>query len=516
VQDFKGGVVSQVHAWLVKRLLSFPSGWSRPDAPDAGDARFQTPTRNIRGFALCAAGLALLAAGCATYKRQAAEMTDAWRSGQVALAAHEFGVKAREKDKTMDSVVWHLEAGAACRAAGDYTNSDGQFDAAAAKMDAYEQQAKVKLGHEAGAIMSNQENLPYVGKPYDKIMLHTYKALNYLALGDQERARPEIIRAYQCQQDAVEENARRIEKAQEQEQSSKDKEKIEQTRSDPQFSAALGGVTKDLDGFKFYADYVNPFTVYLDGLFFLYDGSGGSDLEHAAKSLNRVREVCGENSFISADLQTVRGAMAGVPPGPCTYVIYETGRAASLDQVRIDVPILFANVSYVGAAFPKLVFHDDYAPELAIIANGVQQATTLLASMDSIVALDFKNEFPAIVTKTLISTVAKAAAAFAVNQAVSQQSDIGGFLTRLATAATQAAINIADTRSWTTLPKEFHLARLPTPADRKLTLSTGMGLPVVVNLMDGPVNVVYVKSITATSPLWVSQFQLGRPLTAGR
>ncbi len=443
-------------------------------------------------------------------------MTSAWRSGQTALAAQEFGVKAREKDNTKDSIVWHLEAGAAYRAAGDFNNSNGQFDSAAAKMDAYEQQAKVKVGHEAGAIMSNQENLPYVGKPYDKIMLHTYKALNYLAQGDQEKARPEIIRAYQCQQDAVEENARRIEKARQDEQDSADKDKIEKSRANPQFSAALSGVTKDTDGFKFYADYVNPFTVYLDGLYFLYDGSGGSDLEHAAKSLSRVMEVCGANSVVSANLQTVHSAMAGVSPVPCTYVIYETGRAASLDQVRIDVPILFANVSYVGAAFPKLIFHDDYAPELMITAAGVQEPTTLLASMDSIVALDFKNEFPTIVTKTLISTVAKAAAAFAVNQAASQQSDIGGFLTRLATAATQAAINIADTRSWTTLPKEFHVARLPTPADHKLTLSTGMGLPVQVNLMDGAVNVVYAKSITAASPLLVSQFTLGRPLTASR
>ena len=39
------------------------------------------------------------------------------------------------------------------------------------------------------------------------------------------------------------------------------------------------------------------------------------------------------------------------------------------------------------------------------------------------------------------------------------------FATRLATAVTQMAINIADTRTWRSLPKEFQYARLPTPEE---------------------------------------------------
>ncbi len=66
---------------------------------------------------------------------------------------------------------------------------------------------------EAAALMSNQANLDYEGRSYDGIMLNTYRALNYLAMGARtERARPEIIRAYQRQQDAVDDNKRRIEK----------------------------------------------------------------------------------------------------------------------------------------------------------------------------------------------------------------------------------------------------------------------------------------------------------------
>lgn len=435
-------------------------------------------------------------------------MNKAWVGGQPAVAAGLFSKKADAKQGSKDSVIWHLEAGAAYRAAGDYTNSNRHLNAAQTQIEKYEEQAKIKIGRELGATMSNHQNLPYEGRSYDKIMLHTYKALNYFALGDSDKARPEIIRAYQRQQDAVAENARRIEKAKATEEENKDKDKVEKARNDPKLAGALAGVTKDLEGFKFYADYVNPFTVYLDGLYFLYAGTGGSDLERATKSLHRVIEVAGSNKFVQADLQIADGVLTGQSPVACTYVLFETGQAASLDQVRIDVPIIVSRVSYVGAAFPKLVFHNGEARGLSIQAGDQQETTVPLASMDAMVALDFKNEFPTIVTKTLISTIAKAAAAYAINDAARRQDELAGLFAQLITAGTQAAMNIADTRSWTTLPKEFQVARVATPADRKLTLASPAGTPTVVNLLDGTVNVVYVKSITAGGPLLVNQFKL--------
>jgi len=266
---------------------------------------------------VCVALVALVGTGCSTYKDKSSSMASAWRSGNPGLAAREFGAKA-DKSGKHDAIVWHLEAGAACRAAGDFTNSNRHLDAAAALIDDFQQQAKVRVSQEAVAILSNQQNLPYEGTSYDNIMLHTYKALNYLALGEADKARPEFIRAYQCQQDAVDANARRIEKARDAEANSKDQARIERAKTDPKVSAALDGITRNLEGFKFYADYVNPFTVYLDGLYFLYDGSGDSDLERALKSLHRVIEVAGTNSCLQADLQDATNALAGQAPAPRT------------------------------------------------------------------------------------------------------------------------------------------------------------------------------------------------------
>jgi hypothetical protein len=221
--------------------------------------------------------------------------------------------------------------------------------------------------------------------------------------------------------------------------------------------------------------------------------------------------VAGENPAVQGDLALIEGLAAAQPVEanqPLTYVIFETGRAASRDQERIDIPIIIADVSYVGAAFPRLEFHENHLASLGVGAGDRQEQTGLVASMDSIIALDFKNEWPAILTKTLISTVAKGAAAYAANTAARQQEDWAGLLMRIGTAIAQAAVNIADTRTWSTLPKEFQVARLPTPEDRVIRLTGPAGPVAEVQLIDGTVNVVYVRSVTSSSPLLISQFKL--------
>jgi len=476
-----------------------------PDASGA-PARTRAPGGHVVLWVL----LAVLCAGCRTYTTQSREMTSAWALGDAPGAARAFARQAERKTASKDAVIWHLEAGAATRAAGDFAASNRHFDTAAARIEAYENLPKVRLGNEAGALFSKQQNLPYEGRAYDKILLHTYKALNYLALGEPDRARPELIRAYQRQQDAVADNRRRIEEALEAARNSDQREVIARTQADPGFQQATASLTRGLEGFRAYADYVNPFTVYLDGLYFLHAGAGGADLERAIKSLRRVLEVAGDNPAVAADLALAEARAAGraTASGPLTYVIFETGRAASREQVRLDIPILVVDVSYIGAAFPQLVFHEDYERHLTVEAGNTRQTTGPVASVDAIIAQDFRNELPAIITKTLIATAAKAAAAYALNDAARRQDEGLGLLARLVTAAVQAAMNIADTRSWTTLPKEFQVARLTPPADRTLRLTTPGQVAQRVTLIDGEVTVVYVKSMRAGGPLWIHQFRL--------
>ena len=49
----------------------------------------------------------------------------------------------------------------------------------------------------------------------------------------------------------------------------------------------------------------------------------------------------------------------------------------------------------------------------------------------------------------------------------------GGLIAGAVMGAVNASTNIADTRTWTSLPKEVQYARLTTPENRELTLFAG-------------------------------------------
>jgi hypothetical protein len=129
--------------------------------------------------------------------------------------------------------------------------------------------------------------------------------------------------------------------------------------------------------------------------------------------------------------------------------------------------------------------------------------------MDSAVGQDFKNVLPSIITKTIISAGVKAAASYGINKSMEKQNIWVQLAMKAALTIAQLAVDIADTRTWNTLPKEFQFCRIPTPPDRKIELSGPNGESrMEVTVGDGTVNLIYVKSISAADALSVSQIKL--------
>ena len=85
---------------------------------------------------------------------------------------------------------------------------------------------------------------------------------------------------------------------------------------------------------------------------------------------------------------------------------------------------------------------------------------------------------------------------------------VAGLVSMLATAATQAAVNIADTRTWTTLPKEYQFCSLPTPADGKLRVSAPNTQQAEVAVDPKSINLILVRSVSPLSPLVVTTIRL--------
>jgi uncharacterized protein len=515
----------------------------------------------------CALAWILVGSGCATYTQQTAQFTQATRSGSLAEAVMQIDRQVEANVGKKDELLLRLEQGATLLAASMadpemvspppvalpaepvaptldengqpivaepvvptpeevhayyYTRSIQAFDEAETKVNEWEEEAKVKVGSEIGAAISNQANLPYRGRSYDKVMMNAYKALSYLALGEKDKARVELNRSLERQRDAVSANEKRISAAQEEEELARQgKLKDEKGKSasydsnkamnDPKTGPLLQStLDASLAPMKAYGDYVNPFAVFMDGLFYTVLGEGGSDWERGRKSFERVASMVPENTYVATDLEAATMAAEGKAPENVTYVIFETGTAPTRDQTRIDIPtfLVTSKLAYVGASFPKLVYNDSYIPTLGVAVGESIVYTSTVASMDSVIANDFKNEWPLVVTKTLITTATKAIIQSVVQK---QAEDRGGMWAGLAAGlimgGINSATNIADTRTWNSLPKEFQYARIATPANRELTISAG-GTQKTITVEPGSVNVVYVKSASPSAPLYVSQFAL--------
>ncbi len=466
---------------------------------------------SIRTLALGTLAM-LLATGCQTYSNQNKKSADLWRQGQVKAAAAEFGAKAAKEKESKDTVIWRVEEGTALRADGQFKESNTALAAAEEKVNKFDEGAKVKVGSETVALLSNQATLPYEGRAYDKIMLNTYKALNYLQLGEPDKARVEFNRALQRQEEAVEINKARVEKAEAAAaKDEKGKEAADKARANPKLQSQLENNFAFLDKWQAEAIYKNPAALYLHGLFFMAAATGPADLELAKHSFDEVAAMTKGNKFVLQDQETIKQALAGQNPSATTYVIFESGLAPARDQIRIDLPLILVGVpkvSYVGAAFPTLKVQDGCLSHLEVTAGETKETTALLASMDAIIGREFKDELPTIITKTMVTTLAKAVKTYFSNKLAKEA---GGGLAQLGSiignAVYDASTNIADTRTWTTLPKEFQVCRVPTPADRKLQLGDGQ-LKTEVTVGEGTINLIFVKAINTHTPLIVTQVKL--------
>jgi hypothetical protein len=461
--------------------------------------------------------LLLLVSGCRTYEQKTADTRTLWTSGNLAAAAADFTRKAEKAQGGKDALVYRLEQAMALRTAGEVAESQAAFEQADELINRFDEKAKVSASREAGALLSNQANLPYTGRDYDRVLVSTYKALNHLQSGEPDKARPELLRAHQRQQDAVINNRKRIEREAEEikaaaSEKAGEHQSVQKAQSDPAVSGLMKQNYATLDQLKAYANYANPFPVYLDALYFLTFSTGGSDLERARKSFERVKGMSGANKYIDADLALAESAANGTPLPPRTFVIFETGSAPRRDQFRIDIPLFIVGanrVPYVGAALPKLEFNPNHADPLTVTATTGSESTVTLASMDSVIGQAFRDELPGIITKTLLSTTIKATAAYFVNKTAEEQGGkLAGLLSGLVTGGTQAAVNIADTRSWTTLPKEYQFCSLPTPADGKLKVSAPNGQQAEVALAPGSSDLLLVRSVNPLSPLMVTTIRL--------
>lgn len=410
-----------------------------------------------------------------------------------------------------DNLLWYLNSGSAKLFCRDYGESIKAFDESEALMKHYREQLLASdISQTLSSMLVNDAAMPYRGSEYDGIMVNTYKAIDYMMLGDREGARVEFNRAVDRQRRAKAFFAEMIAKEREAMLKKEQENRAEGgsmdvsgTMANPQIDARLRQRYPSLYAFTPYPDFINPMTTYLAGIFAMAEGN-------SAKAHTLLKEAYGmmpENPDVRADFLRVEALLdsRNVPEEPMVWVLFENGLAPLLREWRMDFPafIVSRELTFVSVALPRLELRSSACTHL-LIDDGVREHPTRpLASMDRIIQTEFKKMYPSTVRRALFSAMVKTVIQFQARQQ-------GGDLAGLAAAVYQIASTRADTRIWSTLPKEFQLLRFRRPESGNTVIRMPGGR-VIADLRLPKRNhiLVYVKIPTNTAVPSVSMIPFG-------
>jgi len=415
--------------------------------------------------------------------------------------------KFQDENKTND-LLWDYEAGSIGYLASDYNGSVYYFNKAENLIKKYDKEVLAsKLLANIGAVLTNDTFMAYRPKIYEKIMVNNYKAIDYIDLGDMQDARIEFNRALVRQKKAawffrkeIELERKKLEKEKEEKLKT---EKLKKQKNNFSIDAIVHNKkTTDviekkytnLFAFKPYRDFVNPFTDYLAGIYFLNVGDYQKANELLKETYGMIKGLDKGSDYVKEDLLLANRMKSSILPRSkhYTWVIFFNGLAPKKKELKIDIPLfLFSNkVYYTGIALPTLVERPRAYKYLYVKTPLQNKKTKEITSMDRIIKLEFKKRFPIIMTRAITRTVIQT---IIQKQLHDKAGVIGGILGSMY----QAAMNRADTRSWEELPKEFQVVRVKSA--KYVRISTPDGKNKVIKTNPNKNTIIFVTIQTRNS-----------------
>ncbi len=415
--------------------------------------------------------------GCNAPREKIKNFDDLYTSGRYDAALN-FTQKHISKNASGsgEDLLWCLNAGVLHRLKHEHRQSIEIFDRAEAILKTHDL-GENDLGETAVSAITNETLIPYTGEIYDGIMLNTYKGLSFMALGDNELARVEFNRAMDRQRRALKQYNAELAKLREQEKKSGKTVKLDQSRD------IVSRHYPDLDKYEVYHDFINPFATYMAGLFYLVDGD-------AKKAVDYLKESAGmmpDNEYVQNDLKLAESVVfADGKAEGYVWIIFENGLGPVRDEFRVDLPIdVGREIIMFSVALPKLESRSKACANLMVDADGQTVKTRLLTSMDRIIQTEFKKDYGSILTRAILASTSKAVMQYSLRDKDSA--------VQLLSMAYTALSTTADTRIWTTLPKNFQAARIDMPSDKKVKLTAPGSSIIDIDLGECKNAIIYVK-----------------------
>ena len=396
---------------------------------------------------------ALYLGGCATYSKQATSMRDNLLTGRADLAR----VTAEEKDENQNDVLACLNKGMLRRMTDDYASSNQIFEIAKQEMESL---YGISITDAAASLTINDAVRDYKGDRYEQILLHAYMAMNYLQLGELDSARVEILQA-----------------------DVKMMEWGEQPDEDPFVRYFAGMIYEALgEDDQALVSYRKARDVYI--------ATGNEQLLEVPvmlkKDLLRLLALQGlwdEYNSLKAEfgLANFKPAKVSGDSGEL-IVILNNGLA----PIRTETSIMtFSSEvqSTVRVAFPVYKTEAPPANKARLNISGKLIDLETVENIDSLARHALDDDMPLVMTRA----VARAVVKYQSQKHAQDQHALAGFLLTVTNLATERA----DTRSWTTLPREIQMARVMLPAgQQQVSIEIVNAAGKVIDTIDAGVNIL--------------------------
>jgi hypothetical protein len=342
-----------------------------------------------------------------------------------------------------NAVLWHLDMGAVLNYAGKYQESDRHFDAAEQRM---EELFTKSVSKHAAMLVLNDNTVEYAGEPFERALLHVFRALNWTFLGKPEEAVVE---------------ARKVE----------------------QFLTELYEARERKSAYK-----DDAFARYLDSL--LYADIGKHDdsrisLEAAMRAyqwyardyhvsapdfrLDKPGENQGELVFLH---------FAGTAPRKVSKTLqvgWGRGLLALNAETGDDEEMARARNAIRGGITGRqfTISYPEYTQDPFMIrgslvkAGGASAESLLMQDLSAIAMKDLKDRVALVQTRAIARAAAKHVLAKAATDKVTSKYGKGwGMAAEILASGAAAATEVADTRGWNAAPSLIRMARMRLPAGK--------------------------------------------------
>tara|TARA_Y100000588_G_scaffold234753_1_gene248358 strand:- start:49 stop:1479 length:1431 start_codon:yes stop_codon:yes gene_type:complete len=421
---------------------------------------FRGRLRFITGAFLLTALLGL--SSCATYYERNAQFQEAFAAGDI-QKADKLLDKNEKTGKGRNRLLYFMQKGVVLQMQGKFEESNQYLEQAYTFIEDY----KKNFGSEALSLLTNPMMKPYTGEDHEKVLIHYYKALNYLQLNQPQ---PALVEARRLNNKLNQLN---------------DKYENKKNRyKDDAFAHILMGIAYEMDNDvnNAFIAYRNAYNTYKDSyssefgvstpeqlkqdlLRTAYLNGFGTELDFYEREFNtRYKPAPAKNGELvffwhnglgpvkdewSINFTVVKGS-----GGMATFVNEDMGLNFSFPVSESgDGKGGLGDLKLVRVAFPKYLERTPYYQQASLQIDGSTYQLERTENINAIAFSVLQDRMLREMGTSLLRLALKQAAEYAMRE---DNQDMGAVVS-LVNALTEKA----DTRNWQTLPYSISYARVP-------------------------------------------------------